>query len=86
MKAYNNGALRGHVCRGGRTVGRCAAGVCHRAQLEYYREGGSAKHLRDIRSMLDTSPELIQRAELDQQIVACGLQEAWRQVQEDSEL
>jgi len=36
--------------------------------------------------MLDTSPELIQRAELDQQIVACGLQEAWRQVQEDSEL
>ena len=55
-------------------------------KLEYYREGGSAKHLRDIRSMLDTSPELIQRAELDQQIVACGLQEAWRQVQEDSEL
>ena len=35
--------------------------------LEYYREGGSEKHLRDIRSMLDTSPELIQRAELDQQ-------------------
>ena len=36
-------------------------------KLEYYREGGSEKHLRDIRSMLDTSPELIQRAELDQQ-------------------
>ena len=54
-------------------------------KLEYYREGGSEKHVRDIRSMLDTSPELIQRAELDQQIVARGLQEAWRQVQEDSE-
>ena len=54
-------------------------------KLEYYREGGSEKHVRDIRSMLDTSPELIQRAELDRQIVARGLQEAWRQVQEDSE-
>ena len=54
-------------------------------KLEYYREGGSEKHLRDIRSMLDTSPELIQRAELDQQIVARGLQEAWRQVQEGRE-
>lgn len=25
-------------------------------KLEYYREGGSEKHLRDIRSILDTSP------------------------------
>ena len=54
-------------------------------KLEYYREGGSEKHLRDIRSMLDTSPELIQRAELDRQIVARGLRETWRQVQEDNE-
>ena len=51
-------------------------------KLEYYREGGSEKHLRDIRSMLDTSPEAIQIAELEQQIAARGLQEAWRQVQQ----
>jgi hypothetical protein len=51
-------------------------------KLEYYREGGSEKHLRDIRSMLSTSPKAIQIAELEQQIVARGLQEAWRQVQE----
>jgi len=51
-------------------------------KLEYYREGGSEKHLRDIRSMLDTSPDTIQTAELEQQIAARGLQEAWRQVQE----
>ncbi len=51
-------------------------------KLEYYREGGSEKHLRDIRSMLSTSPEAIQSAELEQQIAARGLQEAWRQVQE----
>jgi hypothetical protein len=51
-------------------------------KLEFYREGGSEKHLRDIRSMLNTSPEAIQSAELEQQIAARGLQEAWRQVQE----
>jgi hypothetical protein len=50
-------------------------------KLEYYREGGSEKHLRDIRSMLDTSPNAIDRKELEQQIDARGLQEAWRQVQ-----
>jgi len=51
-------------------------------KLEYYRESGSEKHVRDIRSMLDTSPEAIQSAELEQQIAARGLQDAWRQVQE----
>jgi len=51
-------------------------------KLEYYREAGSEKHLRDIRSMLNTSPEAIQVAELEYQIAARGLQEAWRQVQQ----
>jgi hypothetical protein len=51
-------------------------------KLEYFREGGSAKHLRDIRSMLKTSPGAIQSAELEQQIASRGLQEAWQQVLE----
>jgi len=51
-------------------------------KLEYYREGGSEKHLRDIRSMLDTSPDAIDRAHLEQQITTRGLQDAWRQVQQ----
>lgn len=51
-------------------------------KLEYYREGGSDKHLRDIRSMLDVSSDAIYRAELEQQIAARGLEEAWRQVHE----
>jgi len=51
-------------------------------KLEYFRDGGSEKHLRDIRSMLNTSPLAVQSDELEQQIVARGLQEAWRQVQE----
>jgi hypothetical protein len=49
-------------------------------KLEYYREGSSDKHLRDIRSMLDTSPDAIDRVELEKQIGARGLQDAWRQV------
>jgi hypothetical protein len=51
-------------------------------KLEYYREGGSEKHLRDIRSMLDTSPGAIDRVELDKQIAARGLQDAWRRIEE----
>jgi hypothetical protein len=54
-------------------------------KLEYFREGGSEKHLRDIRSMLKTSPEAIQLAELEQQIAARGLQQPWRQVHEQKD-
>lgn len=49
-------------------------------KLEYYRDGGSEKHLRDIRSILATSPETIQITELEQQIAARGLQQAWQQI------
>jgi hypothetical protein len=54
-------------------------------KLEYFREGGSEKHARDIRSMLATSPELIDRTELEQQIAGRGLQEVWKRVQEDND-
>lgn len=46
-------------------------------KLEFYREGGSEKHLRDIRSMLETSPDAIDRAELERMIAERGLREAW---------
>ena len=49
-------------------------------KLEFYREGSSEKHLRDIRSMLDTSPDAIDRAELDRLIGERGLQDAWNKV------
>jgi hypothetical protein len=47
-------------------------------KLEYFRSGGSEKHLRDIRSMLATSPGLSERSELEQQIAERGLQEVWK--------
>jgi hypothetical protein len=49
-------------------------------KLEYFRDGGSEKHLRDIRSMLASSPHAIQLPELEQQIAARRLQDAWQQV------
>ncbi len=53
-------------------------------KLEIFREGGSEKHLRDIRSILATSPDLIQRAELEALVAARGLQEVWSRVTERS--
>lgn len=50
-------------------------------KLEYYREGGTEKHLRDIRSMLDVSGELIDRAELAAKIRDGGLEAEWALVQ-----
>lgn len=51
-------------------------------KLEYFREGGSEKHVRDIRSILVTSPQLVQRDELERLIRERGLQEEWRRVLE----
>jgi hypothetical protein len=45
--------------------------------FEYYREGGSEKHLRDIRSMLAISGEQIDRATLNDWIQRRGLQPQW---------
>ena len=47
-------------------------------KLEYYREGGSDKHLRDIRSMLAVSGGRIDRPALDEWIERRGLQTEWR--------
>lgn len=44
-------------------------------KLEYYREGGSEKHVRDIRSMLEVSE--VDRVALDAFIVARGLSREW---------
>jgi len=46
-------------------------------KLEFYREGGSPKHVRDIRSMLSLSSNLIDRATLEDWIHRRGLDTAW---------
>jgi hypothetical protein len=49
-------------------------------KLEFYREGGSEKHLRDIRSMLKVSGEQINRADLDEWIKRQGVEAEWKEV------
>ena len=49
-------------------------------KLEYFQEGGSEKHLRDIMSILRSSSELIQTHDLELKIAERGLQEGWRKV------
>jgi hypothetical protein len=52
-------------------------------KLEYHREGGSEKHLRDIRSMLAVSGEQLDRSALKEWIEQRGLQTEWRLVTEN---
>ena len=49
-------------------------------KLEYYREGGSEKHLRDIRSIITVSGEQLDRPILTEWIETLGLQAEWRVV------
>jgi hypothetical protein len=46
-------------------------------KLEYYREGGSEKHLRDIRAMLNTSGDLVDRSVLQEWIAQRNLKIEW---------
>ena len=49
-------------------------------KLEYFREGGSEKHLRDIRAMLHVSAERIDRRELEEWIQRRGVEAQWKMV------
>jgi len=49
-------------------------------KLEYFREGGSQKHLTDIRGMLAVSGDTLDRASLNHWLDRLELAEEWRQV------
>lgn len=51
-------------------------------KLEFFREGGSEKHLRDIRGMLAVTD--VDEPVLEKEIAARGLDEAWRAVQKQN--
>jgi len=50
-------------------------------KLEFFREGRSEKHLRDVRSMLRISDALIDRSELERWVRERGLGAEWREVE-----
>jgi hypothetical protein len=47
-------------------------------KLEFFREGGGEKHLRDIRGMLLVSGETIDRDLLDRACAELGLSPQWQ--------
>jgi hypothetical protein len=49
-------------------------------KLEYFREGGSEKHLRDVRAMLAVSRELIDNEALKEWIRRQDVWKQWEQV------
>ena len=49
-------------------------------KLEYFREGGSDKHLRDIRGILNISGEQINQADLQEWIQQRGVTAEWQKV------
>lgn len=49
-------------------------------KLEYFREGGSEKHLRDIRSMLAVSGDTLDRLALQDWVQRCGVSAEWQLV------
>jgi hypothetical protein len=49
-------------------------------KLQFYQEGGSDKHLRDIRSMLEMSASTIDRGELEVRVSQLGLSTVWKEV------
>ncbi|MDZ4861176.1 MAG: hypothetical protein SGI88_19565 [Candidatus Hydrogenedentes bacterium] len=51
-------------------------------KLEFFQEGGSVKHLEDIRTMLSASAELIDQNEIDRIVGERGLSTLWQQVQQ----
>ena len=50
-------------------------------KLEYYREGGSEKHLRDIRAMLAVSGEIIDQSAMEDWIARLNLKTEWERCQ-----
>lgn len=50
-------------------------------KLEYFKEGGSEKHLRDIRSMLAVSGDLMDHAALQEWIERRGVETQWGRIQ-----
>ncbi len=49
-------------------------------KLQYYREGGSDKHLRDVRGILATSSGQLDRGAMNDWIARLGLESEWRLV------
>ena len=53
-------------------------------KLEYFREGGSEKHLRDIRNMLEVSADLLDLSEIAIKVGENNLEKEWARAREQT--
>ena len=51
-------------------------------KLEYYREGGSDKHIRDIAGIMEVSGHQIAFNELEEKIMRLGLEKEWEKAKD----
>lgn len=51
-------------------------------KMEFFKEGGSDKHLRDIAGVLKTSGEIIDTAYIDHWAAVLALTDIWQGMQE----
>lgn len=49
-------------------------------KLEYFREGGAEKHLRDIRGVIATLGESLDLGIIDRWVDTLGLRDLWQRV------
>ena len=54
-------------------------------KLEFFREGGSSKHLRDVAGILRVSGELLNRPDLEEWIGRLELVHEWKQAEEENQ-
>ena len=71
-----------HYSVGGHTINLAPPEYVILRKLEYHREGGSEKHLRDIRAMLSVSGDQLNRGELHEWIARLALETEWQRVEE----
>jgi hypothetical protein len=69
------------VSHGGHTIHFAPPEYVILRKLEYFREGGSTKHLTDIRAMLAISGDVIDRTPLSEWITRLGLKTEWAKVE-----
>jgi len=71
-------AHRRHLPIGETTVSLAPPEYVILRKLEYYREGGSEKHLLDIRAMLDSDDEAISKETIGEKASFLGLEDQWK--------
>ncbi|MBK8201492.1 MAG: hypothetical protein IPK68_03930 [Bdellovibrionales bacterium] len=77
---------RRHIALGAASVWLAPPEYVIIRKLEYFREGGSEKHLEDIRKMLLQVESALDKAFLEKEIQARGLEQYWEQATKNEAL